>query len=404
MALTAEQRKFVMDIKYEDISYTLIEGTFCSHYDPVKKKTVPPKISFQEEFDLAPGEYLNKEKVHTNVGQKILNVALYGNTPSIQKVLGYVAKPYNKDTINDTEAVIVNAIMDGKVPNEEFVKYLNNIQWFGNTFNAHVSASFTPATFKMLPKVKKRRDELYKQYKEEVKNGDVVASVKITDELLKIAKEELKDNVGMQIYDSQCKPSFGNVYKAMFVSRGPVWNAAENRFDISEKAFIDGMDKNDVPIYANSVINGAYPKAVATQQAGYETKKLFACNQAITADEKGTDCKSKAYREVIVDKKNIKKLIKRYYMNGTKLERLERDTLSKMIGKKIKIRSPLYCTSTGGKICNKCLGDLPYILGTKNIGLTSSSIGSGLLNLLMKAFHDTTQSLNMIDIDSIYIE
>ena len=88
MALSAEDRAFVMGIKYEDISYTLIEGTFCHHYNPETKKKEPPRISFQEEFDLAPGEYLNKEKVHTNVGQKILNVALYGNCPNIQKVLG----------------------------------------------------------------------------------------------------------------------------------------------------------------------------------------------------------------------------------------------------------------------------------------------------------------------------
>ena len=208
----------------------------------------------------------------------------------------------------------------------------------------------------------------------------------------------------MQIYDSECKPKFGNVYKTMFVTRGPVWNAATNKFDISEKSFIDGMDKTDIPIYGNGVINGSYPKAVATQKAGYETKKLFATNQAITLDEKGTDCGSKAYREVVVTKKNVNKLIKRYYLNGNKLERLERDSLEKMIGKTIKIRSPLYCCAKSGKICNRCAGDLPYIIGTKNVGLTSSAIGSSLLNLLMKSFHDTTQTLASVNIDKMYIE
>jgi hypothetical protein len=130
MALSAEQRKFVMGIKYEDITYTLIEGTFCQHFDTETKKIVPPTISFQEEFDLEAGEYLNKEKVHTNVGQKILNVALYGNCPKIQAVLGYIAEPYTKSVIGRTEDIIIKAIMDGKVPEEEFVKYLNNIQWF----------------------------------------------------------------------------------------------------------------------------------------------------------------------------------------------------------------------------------------------------------------------------------
>ncbi len=133
MALTAEQRKFVMGIKYEDITYTLIEGTFCQHYDAEKKKIIPPAISFQEEFDLAPGEYLNKEKVHTNVGQKILNVALYGNCKQIQAVLGYIAEPYTKSVIARTEDIIIKAMMDRKVDESEFVKYLNNIQWFNKS-------------------------------------------------------------------------------------------------------------------------------------------------------------------------------------------------------------------------------------------------------------------------------
>ncbi len=123
----------------------------------------------------------------------------------------------------------------------------------GNTFNAHVSASMTRNTTRILPSVKKRREELYKENKEKLDQGDVITSVKISDELLAMAKKELKDDVGMQIYDSECKPKFGNVYRSMFVSRGPVWNAAQNRFDISKKAFIDGMDREDVPIYANSV-------------------------------------------------------------------------------------------------------------------------------------------------------
>ena len=102
----------------------------------------------------------------------------------------------------------------------------------------------------------------------------------------------------------------------------------------------------------------------------------------MTLDRRGSDCGSKMYREVDVTKKNKDKLLKRYYLNGNKLERLEGETLNKLVGKRIKIRSPLYCTCKDGKICNRCIGDLPYILGVENVGLTTSAIGSGLLNLL----------------------
>lgn len=404
MSLSEVDKAFVLNIKYDDITYELIEGTFCNHYDMHTKQLIKPRISFQEEFDLKKGEYINTEKVHTNVGQYILNVALYGNCPNIQKVLGYVAKPYTKSVVNETEAILIKNMMDGKISTEEYIKYLNNIQWFGNSFNAHVASSFTPSTCKLLPSVKKRRDELYKQHKEELDKGDVITSIKISDELLKIAKDELKDNVGMQVYDSECKPKMGNVYRTMFISRGPVKNTAENKFDISRGCYIEGMAKDDIKIYGNSVINGAYPKAIGTAIAGYETKKLFARYQPMTLAPKGSDCGSKMYREVTITKKNKDKLIKRYYLKGNKLEILDDKTLNSLIGKTIKIRSPLYCREKDGKICNKCIGDVPYILGVDNVGLTSSAIGSGLLNLLMKSFHDSTQKFKTIDINRMIIE
>ena len=128
--LSEQDKAFVVNIKYEDISYELIEGTFCNHYNPQTKKMEKPRISFQEEFILKKGEYINTEDVRTNVGQYILNVALYGNCPNIQKVLGYVAKPYTKSVIGDTEGEVIRAMMDGKVETKEYIQYLNNIQWF----------------------------------------------------------------------------------------------------------------------------------------------------------------------------------------------------------------------------------------------------------------------------------
>lgn len=145
-------------------------------------------------------------------------------------------------------------------------------------------------------------------------------------------------------------------------------------------------------------------KAVGTTVAGYETKKLFACYQAIKVDKRGTDCGSKLYRELYVTKENKSKLFKRYYFNGNKLELLEMETLNKLVGQKIKIRSPLFCCAPPGKICNKCAGEIPYELGIENIGLTSSSIGAGFLNLLMKAFHDSTIKTSTLNIDRLILE
>lgn len=406
MPLSDKDREFITNIKYDDISYTFIESNFCSHLDPKTNKIVKPKISFQEEFDLKPGEYngLIKTKTRTNVGQYILNTALYGNCPNIQKLIGYKNLEYTKKVIAQIEDEMMRGMIAGKINQDEFAKYLNNIQWFGNAFNAHTSASFTPSTIKMLPKVKKMKSELFKKHAKEIENKDAVTATKISNALLDEAKKELKDNVGMQVYNSGAKPKFDNAYRAMFTMRGAVYNPVDDDFDISEKAFVEGMDSKDIPTYANSVINGAYPKAIGTAVVGYETKKMFACYQAMKAGPKGSDCHSKKYREVLVTAKNKDNIINRYYLHNGKTELLTEELLNKLVGKKILIRSPLYCTAEGGYICNKCIGEVPYILGIENIGLTTSSFSGALLNLHMKSFHDTSIKLVNVDINNCIIE
>lgn len=403
MTLSKTEIEEVMKFTHDTITYDKIEKIFCRHFNKKTQKMESPKYSFQDEFYLEPGSYYGavKERTRTNCGQWIVNNALYGNCPTIIKVLGYVNKPFDKKTINGNEKKLVIMIAEKKLSTDEYIKYLNNIQWFGNVFNAAVAPSFTPGTTCMLPDVKKEKDKLYKEYSDEINKGDVIKSVQISDKLMKMAKEEVKNDVGMDVYNSGAKPKFGNVYRSMYVSRGPIYNASEGKFDNSKNSLSEGMDVKDLKTYGNSVVNGAYPKAIGTAKAGYETKKLFACYQAIKAGPKGSDCGSKMYREVSVTSNNIGNIIGRYYLNGNKLEVIKEENANKLIGKTIKMRSPLYCAAPSGTICNKCLGEMPYSLGITNIGLTSSAVGTSLLNLLMKSFHDTTQHITKIDINKM---
>lgn len=401
--MTPEEKvDFILGKPVTEIDKHFVD-TYCSmHYDNKTKKIVPPQISFQDECILKKGKYVNKDDVRTNIGQLVMNRMLFERTPSIQAVVGYVAQPFDRKTIDDFEDKIAKAAVDGRITPDDFATYLNCIQWAGNTLNTNVSCSFTPNTIKVLPAVKKRRDELYAKHKEEIDAGNVTVAVQISDELLDLAKQELKDDPGMLIYTSGAKPKFGNNYKNCFVTRGPSFNPAQDRFDISKNAFMDGMDKSDIPSYGTSVINGAYSKAIGTGVAGYETKKYFASYQHLVLDEHGSDCGSKGFRLVKITKDNKSKLLYRYIIEGSKLVLLTIDNISNYAGKFVKMRSPLYCV--GDKICNKCMGELFYRLGIKNVGLTASSIGSNYLNLLMKAFHDSSIKLSDVDIEDMIIE
>jgi hypothetical protein len=88
----------------------------------------------------------------------------------------------------------------------------------------------------------------------------------------------------------------------------------------------------------------------------------------------------------------------RYIVEKGKLVLLDDDNIEKYIGKTVKLRSPLYCNDEG-HICNICAGELYRMMGMKNVGLISYTIGSSLLNASMKMFHDMTIHTKKLNIE-----
>jgi hypothetical protein len=131
-------------------------------------------------------------------------------------------------------------------------------------------------------------------------------------------------------------------------------------------------------------------------------KKLYATYQGTILDKKGSDCHSKGYREFVLTPDKADKVKNRYIIEGSKLVELNLENMPKYIGKRVKMRSPMYCK--GECLCNACAGNAFYNQGIKNVGLTAANIGSDFLNLLMKAFHDSTMSFISLDVNDIVID
>ena len=402
--ISAETKAWVLSLKPEDITKELFDSKFSLRYDVETKKMIKPELSLQDEFILEKGEYPTvTQATKTNIGQYLVNQCLFGRTPRIQVVLGYIAKPFNKSVIEDYEDKMAKATLMEKITLDDWAIYFNAIQWLGNTINTNVSPSFTPNTAKVLPAVKKRREELVKANKEKLDAGDIATSVKIEKELLDLAKKELKDDVGMIVYDSKCKPKFDVAYKNMYATRGMVYMANKERFDFGKTAFADGLEKSDVPQYSNSVVNGAYAKALDSGVAGYVTKKMFATYQAVTLGPHGSDCHTKGYRKLVITKNNYGKLKNRYIIDGNNLVELTDDNVSKYMGKEVKMRSALYCLFPGDKLCSKCAGEMFYRQGIENVGMATSQIGNDFLNFLMKSFHDATTHVTDVDVNDMVV-
>ena len=78
--------------------------------------------------------------------------------------------------------------------------------------------------------------------------------------------------------------------------------------------------------------------------------------------------------------------------------------LEKLIykGKTVKMRFSSLCENEN--ICNKCAGDLYYLLGIQNIGVGAAQLASDIKNIMMKSFHDSTDSYYTMDAMKVFGE
>jgi hypothetical protein len=79
---------------------------------------------------------------------------------------------------------------------------------------------------------------------------------------------------------------------------------------------------------------------------------------------------------------------------------LKNENIDQYVGKRVKLRSIMYCGCDSG-VCMTCAGRLFEKLQIDSIGLTTSTLTGALLNLKMKAMHDTSVKVNEIDLDDM---
>jgi len=399
VVLKEEYKQMLLKMKPDDITSDFVFEYLADTSKKVNGKLVqvPSKIKTYDTFTLKKGEYFNTETITTNVGLFIFNKFLIEE--SFSKVVGYINTPVNAKIQKNIEAKISQALLDDIITVEEMVKYLNKLQWLSKEFNAVFSGSFTMKTLKPVPKVMKHKEKLVKENKEALDKGDIAVAVNIEKELLDMAREELKGDPGMDLYNSGARGSFDNNYKNIAVIKGPVYNPVTDKYDFVSSNFMEGIKKEEIPIVANSIPAGAYPKAVGTQTGGYYNKQISAAFQGVVLDKQGSDCGTKLTLEVLLTDSNKSQFLHRYIVSGSNLILLDSNNIDKYINKKVKFRSPMFCK--GDKLCSKCAGILYYKLGIENIGLTATKLAGTLLNLNMKKFHNSTANIKKIDLNEI---
>lgn len=353
----------------------------------------PAKYNVTDYFDLPANILINQPKAvpDTTIGVFIFNAFILAN--AFGNKFPYMNVAMGKDNFGKLNSDIGLMIMEGKISVDEFAVYQNTVCWMG--YNTEI---FTPGVSEALivpnAEVKKLKAELLKEHPEFLKNevidNNVIANYKkyIEDPLVKKAKEELGKDPSFRLYEVK-KPNFGNNYKNSVIENGPMMDLTTGKFRINNNAFNDGITPENFDLIANKALYASYSRGVNTAKGGTFAKYTNGMMQTVTLDVKGSDCGSHGYLTYEVDKDNWRSILFRYALINGKETRLTSEILQQLIGKTIKMRTPLYCKGKKS-VCNKCAGDSFYIMNIKNIGLTSSIPMNASLNKSMKKMHDLT--------------
>lgn len=342
----------------------------------------------------------NKDSFLTTVGIWVFNKVFIEN--ELFDLYGYINEPINKKMVGKITDKIGYAVLEEKVPLDALKNFLMKTQ----KFMPYVSVLANGYSMKLLTITKvinKAKADLVKKYRDRLDKNDPDAVIAIQDELLKLAKETLKDDVGIDTYNSGARGSFSNDFKNMFIMKGITKNPDPTKgYNIIMSNYIEGIAKEEYADFANSLAEGPYSRSNKTEVGGYWEKLMLPAFQHVKVGKKGSDCGTKRTVTVTLNDKNIKEYMYCNIKEGNKLVELNTDNLDKYLGKTVQFRFASMCEAKDGIICNACAGNLFHKLGITNVGAAMPQIASKLKLIAMKAFHDSQVVMTKMDPDKAF--
>ena len=392
--------EYLVSITEKDITTTFIMelfGEFKSgqRFHPYDIITIPAG-------SYGPDKRKNKNQFTTTVGIWVFNK--YFIEPHLFDLFHYINETITSKLFKKLNNTLSEAVLEDKLP----LEYLKDFMMKTQKCMPYISILAPNYTNKMLScsvAIDKKKQELYKKYKDQIEKGDEIAANKMEKELLQWAIDYMGDDPSMDMFISGARGSIPNNFKNMFVMKGVIKDPdpnAKQKYNVAMSNYIDGISPDEYALFANSLAAGPYARAKKTENGGYREKLFLRAFQHLTLDPEGSDCGTKRYLEVVLTDSNINEWMYSYIIEGSKLVELTSENKSKYIGKKVKVRFSALCESKTG-ICNKCMGNMYYRLDKKeNVGTSLTQIPSVQKNISMKAFHDSTQSLYEMDLEKVF--
>lgn len=389
-----EDIDFLININTDEIGQSMIMEMFGSfeekepRFHPYDIVTIPAK-------SYGNGK-TNSKPFTTTVGRFLFNKFFIERNKSIFDRIGYYNESINKKNYGKLFNKLGYYLLEDKIVLEDYKNFCNMTQAF-MPFVTIISPGFTDSMLLSSKKINAKKAQLIKENKAALDAKDIKVADKIQKELLDYAREILKDDPAMDMFNSGVGGSFENNYKNMFIMRGTARDPDPDKgYNIITSNYIDGISADEYQQLANTLAEGPYNRSKKTETGGYWEKLLIAGLQHVKLLPAGTDCGTKKYITIKITEKNINSVMYSYVIEGNKLVEITSDNMDNYIGKTVKLRFSSMCKAKNG-ICNACAGNAFYRQGRVNVGLEVAQVPSKIKNIFMKSFHDAQVKLYEMD-------
>lgn len=384
-----EELEYLLSLENKDCLKTSVFMELFGEFDGKKK------FNTYDVMNVPPKSYHNNKNTFvTTVGSWIFNKACI-DYPGLFDELGYINDPVNKKVYGGMKDKLSLAMLEDRVTVKQFKQWIMCLQKFSN-YSTVVCTTSSEDMLMISKTIEPKKKELLKKYEKELAAGDAFVAEKIEQELLQYCEEELKDDPAWDNIKAGAGADLGNNFKNMYVMKGAAKDPDPTKgYNIITSCYSEGVSKDDYAAMSNSLAAGPYARARKTAIWGYEEKKFLLAFQHIKLDKRGSDCGTKRTITVTLNKNYMKLLMYSYIVEGNKLVRLDSTNMDKYAGKTVKMRFSSLCKHE--HICNKCAGDLYYLLGVENIGTATPQLASIVKNVMMKSFHDSTEKFTQMN-------
>ncbi len=283
--------------------------------------------------------------------------------------------------------------------NEEFQYRYYFIYRAGFFLSTYVAESFTPEALVLPEEFRAPKAKIIEEYEARL---DAVKTQDDKDKAIIWVKDAF-DDLGEEVLnyfrdhdyplsnflDSKAKGGPDDLRK-MLVATGLSINYKGEVNDVINRSGSEGLTPTQFFNYSSQAIVSQYQKSHETSKPGYLIRQLNTIAAKVVLS-KQTDCGTDRYLSIkIINEDMLKAFEGKLRKVGTGLSPISKYDKD-LVGKTIKVRSPLYCIAEDG-ICVNCYNPLFVekmgLKETAGIGLLASTAQAELLtNLTLKAAH-----------------